>query len=229
MECVDGGLRGRPLIHPMSEHAPTANGILSFGSLHGYRVISALGASITASVATTYGYVAGDQLSVSVIDCWLTMMRRPLSCISSAGRTRRWGGVVVMQSFVITKETIAALAGMCTLLALATPASAADQALKSPEVTHTSKAPTGYTVTFRYAEDRKNKRAFVHRPARQRMANRLHPGQRLAPPGLVGSISREISTSKPMALRLTRLPSGPSGERTRHGARFTWRSLLFPQ
>ena len=34
---------------------------------------------------------------------------------------------------------------------LARPAGAAEKAVRSPEVTHTGKAPTGYTVTFRYA------------------------------------------------------------------------------
>ncbi len=34
---------------------------------------------------------------------------------------------------------------------LSSPLQAAEKAVKSPEVTHTGTAPTGYTVTFRYA------------------------------------------------------------------------------
>jgi enterochelin esterase-like enzyme len=47
----------------------------------------------------------------------------------------------------------ALVAGCGALLALlsAGPSPAAERAVKSPEITHTRKAPTGYTVTFRYA------------------------------------------------------------------------------
>jgi enterochelin esterase-like enzyme len=44
----------------------------------------------------------------------------------------------------------AVVAGLCALFATFSPASAADAPVRSPEVTHTGKAPTGYTVTFRY-------------------------------------------------------------------------------
>lgn len=43
------------------------------------------------------------------------------------------------------------VAGACALFTLASPAGAAERAIKSPEVIHSGKAPTGYTVTFRYA------------------------------------------------------------------------------
>ena len=45
----------------------------------------------------------------------------------------------------------AVVAGLCALFVNLSPASAADMLVRSPEVTHTGKAPTGYTVTFRYA------------------------------------------------------------------------------
>ncbi len=45
----------------------------------------------------------------------------------------------------------AAVAGLCALFTAFSPAAAAEATLRSPEVTHTGKAPTGYTVTFRYA------------------------------------------------------------------------------
>jgi enterochelin esterase-like enzyme len=50
-----------------------------------------------------------------------------------------------------SKLYIPAAAGFCALVAAISPAAAADAPVRSPEVTHTGKAPTGYTVTFRYA------------------------------------------------------------------------------
>ncbi len=41
--------------------------------------------------------------------------------------------------------------GLCALFTIFFPAGAAETPLRSPEVTHTGKGPTGYTVTFRYA------------------------------------------------------------------------------
>jgi enterochelin esterase-like enzyme len=46
---------------------------------------------------------------------------------------------------------LAALAGGCVLWSIVAPALGAGPALQSPEVIHTGKGPTGYTVTFRYA------------------------------------------------------------------------------
>jgi enterochelin esterase-like enzyme len=45
----------------------------------------------------------------------------------------------------------AVVAGLCALFTIFSPAAAAERPLRSPEVTHTGKGPTGYTVTFRYA------------------------------------------------------------------------------
>jgi hypothetical protein len=45
----------------------------------------------------------------------------------------------------------AVVAGLCALFMIFSTAAAAEKPVRSPEVTHTGKAPTGYTVTFRYA------------------------------------------------------------------------------
>ena len=44
----------------------------------------------------------------------------------------------------------AVAAVLCALFTAVAPASAAESPIRSPEVTHSGKAPTGYTVTFRY-------------------------------------------------------------------------------
>ena len=54
-------------------------------------------------------------------------------------------------------KAIPAIVGLSALIALAAPALAATKALKSPEVVHTAKGPTGYTVTFRYADPQAKK------------------------------------------------------------------------
>ncbi len=57
-----------------------------------------------------------------------------------------------MQFFISrTGMGVFGVAGLCALFTNFAPAAAADKLIKSPEVTHTGKAPTGYTVTFRYA------------------------------------------------------------------------------
>ena len=45
----------------------------------------------------------------------------------------------------------AVVAGLCALFTIFLPAAAAERPLRSPEVMHTGLSPTGYTVTFRYA------------------------------------------------------------------------------
>ncbi len=45
---------------------------------------------------------------------------------------------------------LSAIIAGCALFSSVTPALAAERSVKSPEVTHTGKAPTGYAVTFRY-------------------------------------------------------------------------------
>jgi len=45
----------------------------------------------------------------------------------------------------------AVVAAWCVLCTIFSPAAAAENPVRSPEVTHTGKGPTGYTVTFRYA------------------------------------------------------------------------------
>ena len=49
------------------------------------------------------------------------------------------------------KLVTAIVAGLCALFIVLSPAAVAERPLRSPEVTHTGKGPTGYMVTFRYA------------------------------------------------------------------------------
>lgn len=52
---------------------------------------------------------------------------------------------------MIGKRVPSAVAGCCALLAACLQAAPSGRPPRSPEVTHTGKGPTGYTVTFRYA------------------------------------------------------------------------------
>jgi enterochelin esterase-like enzyme len=56
-----------------------------------------------------------------------------------------------MRKFILQTAVPVVVAGFGALFAIAPPAAAAEKPVRSPEVTHTGKAPTGYTVTFRYA------------------------------------------------------------------------------
>jgi enterochelin esterase-like enzyme len=57
-----------------------------------------------------------------------------------------------MRVFIDRSVLVAAfVAVLGALFSICSPAAAAERAVHSPEVTHTGKGPTGYTVTFRYA------------------------------------------------------------------------------
>jgi len=54
---------------------------------------------------------------------------------------------------ILVEKTLvvpAVVAGLCAFTTTFWPAEAAEKSVRSPEVTHTGKGPTGYTVTFRY-------------------------------------------------------------------------------